>query len=161
MPLPFSGRPRESPPRPNLSQPPLLLHRQPPSPTPRVPLFSPTDLPPSPPSIPLAYTTSPPLLSRRPSSISVVSPPRLHHEFPSSLPQAFLHLRRQPPSVFYPEGNPALGGDPPPPKPPPFHPPRFSLCATSSLSIISRGRKRSYLEPTHALGKSATITYVR
>ena len=79
MPLPFSGRPRESPPRPNLSQPPLHPHRQPPSPTPQVPLH----------------------LSRRPSSISTVSPPRLHHESPSSLPQAFLHLHRQPPRLHH------------------------------------------------------------
>ena len=53
----------------------------------------------------------------------------------------------------------------PPPSSPPssllLHSPRFPLCATPSLSIILRGRKRSYLEPTHALGKSVTITYVR
>ena len=85
-----------------------------------------------------------------------------------------------PPSVFCPKGDPALKSIPPsssvpretlpsgvapfifyPERDPTLHPPRFSLCATSSLSIISRGQKRSYLEPTHALGKSATITYVR
>ena len=69
-----------------------------------------------------------------------------------------------PPLVFYPEGEPALGGILPPSNPPsslPLHSPHHPLCATSSLSIISRGQKRSYLEPTHALGKSATITYVR
>gem|GEM_PF-5760799 len=98
MPLPFSGRPRESPPRPELSQPPLHLHRQPSSPTPRVPLFSPTGLPPSPSSIPLAYTTSP-LFSPAGLPLSPPSAPLAYTTSPhSSLPQAFLHLHRQPPS---------------------------------------------------------------
>jgi len=70
-----------------------------------------------------------------------------------------------PPSVFSPERDPTLGGSPlrllPREESLPLHSPHHPLCATSSLSIISRGRKRSYLEPTHALGKSATITYVR
>ena len=69
-----------------------------------------------------------------------------------------------PPFVFCPKGELTLEGSPPPSNPPsslPLHSPHHPLCATSSLSIISRGRKRSYLEPTHALGKSVTITYVR
>ena len=138
---------------PTVSRP--RLHR-------KFPFISPAGLPLSPPSAPLAYTTSPPLLSRRPSSISIVSPlayttsppllsrrsssvsivspPRLHHEFPSSLPQTFLHLHRQPPPSSVSRESPPSGGSPSAEASTPPFPPFLPLRNILSINHLERAK---------------------